>query len=262
MNMEIVFLGTSSIQIGDKFCTSFLVRNGEELLLFETGPGVVSQLSKLNIHYSQINNIVISHAHFDHFLELPYLLFLRFVMQISKGLSLPKIQLISTHQVFELTSYVFQSCYPKISLQSLVEFFEAHPSKPSSFNLGSFKITTIPVTHTLPAIACKIEVDKKTLVYSGDTIYDESLVDLSKGADVLIYEAFSTSFHPTLVKVAKAGLHGTAYEAGLTAKRAGVKKLVLVHSDPEVKKEDLVLDAQRNFEGEIYVPKEFERIII
>jgi ribonuclease Z len=260
--MEIVFLGTSSVQTGDKFCTSFLVRNGKELLLFETGPGIISQLLKLNIHYSQINNVVISHAHFDHFLELPYLLFLRFAAQISKELSLPKIQLISTRQVFELTSYIFQNCYPKIFLQSLVDFFEAHSSNSSSFNLGGFKITTIPVTHTLPTIACKIEVNKKTFVYSSDTIYNENLVDLSKGADILIYEAFSTSFHPTLAKVAKTGFHGTAYEAGLTANRANVKKLVLVHSDPEVKKEDLILDAQRNFQGEIYVPKEFEKIII
>jgi ribonuclease BN (tRNA processing enzyme) len=260
--MEIVFLGTSSVQTGDKFCTSFLVKNGKELLLFEIGPGIVGQLLKLNIHCSQINGVIISHTHFDHFLELPYLLFLRFVAQISRGLSLSKIPLISTRQAFELTSYIFQNCYPKIPLQSLVEFLEAHSSNSSSFKIGGFEITTIPVTHTLPTIACKVKVNGKTLVYSGDTIYNDNLVNLSKGADVLIYEALSTSFHPILEKVAKTGFHGTAYEAGLVANKASVKKLVLVHSDPEVKEEDLIFDVQRNFQGEIYVPKELEKIII
>ena len=260
--VEVIFLGTSSIQTADKSCTSFLIKRDEELLLFEAGPGIVGQLLKLNIYCSQINGIVISHAHFDHFIELPYLLFLRYVAQISRGLSLPTISILSTRQVFELTSYIFQNCYPRISLQSLLEFLEAHSSNSSSFSLGSFKIITIPVTHTLPTIACKVKVNGKTLVYSGDTIYNDNLVNLAKGADILIYEAFSTSFHPTLAKVAKTGFHGTAYEAGLTANKAGVKKLVLVHSDPELKEEDLIFDAQRNFQGEIYVPKEFEKIII
>lgn len=260
--MEIIFLGTSSLQTVENFCTSFLVKADEEMLLFEVGPGIVGQLLKLNVSYSQINGIFISHAHFDHFIDFPYLLYLGFTEQFRKGLSPLKIPLISTSQVFELTSYIFENCYPKIPFQKLVEFLEASISKFSSFRIGKFEITTAPVKHTLPTVGCKIKVDGKILVYSGDTVYSDNLIRLAEGADILIHEAITSSSYPLLEQVAKTGLHGTAYEAGEVANEAKVKKLVLVHSDQMVKKEDLIFDARKNFRGEIFVPKEFERITV
>ncbi|MEM2741491.1 MAG: MBL fold metallo-hydrolase [Candidatus Aenigmatarchaeota archaeon] len=260
--MEIIFLGSSSLVTKQKLCTSFLVKADEEIFLFEIGPGITSQLFKLDILCSQISGLFVSHAHFDHFIELPYFLFLRYTEQLVRGLSLPIIPLISPRQVFELNSYLFQNCYPKIPLQTLIEFLEPKNSGFSTFKLGKFEITAAHVKHTIPTIGCRVEVDGKVLAYSSDTILTDNLIKLSEGVDVLVYEALASSSYPHLENAAKAGFHGTAYEAGEVARKAKVKKLVLIHSDPIVKENDLIYDAKRNFAGEIYVARDLEKIEI
>jgi ribonuclease BN (tRNA processing enzyme) len=244
----------------EKYCTSFLIKAGKETFLFETGPGIVGQLLKLHISCSQIDSVFISHAHFDHFLDFPYL-FLR-SLETYKGLSMQPLQLISTSQVFKLTSYLFENCYEGIPLSKLVKFLEASTFEFSSFRVGSFSVITAPVKHTLPTIGCRIEINGKILAYSGDTIYTQNLVKLAKGADILICEAMASSSNPPLQQIAKALLHGTAYEAGKMAEEAKVKKLILIHADPSERKEELIADAGKSFRGEIHVPGEFEKIII
>jgi len=260
--IEITFLGSSSLQTAERFCTSFLVKAEKENLLVEVGPGIAGQLLKLNIPCSEINAIFVSHAHFDHFLDAPYLFFLRFAEMLSKQMSLPKLPLISTSQVFEIISYIFKNCYPNIHLQEIVEFMEASISGTSLFRIGKFEITTIPVKHTIPTVGCRIKLYDKILAYSGDTIYSDSLVKLAERADVLIHEAIASSSNPFLEQVAKRGLHGTATEAGRVAEDAKVKKLILIHKDPLVNEKDLISDARKFFKGEILVAKEFERISI
>jgi ribonuclease BN (tRNA processing enzyme) len=214
----------------EKYCTSFLIKAGKETFLFETGPGIVGQLLKLHISCSQIDSVFISHAHFDHFLDFPYLL--------------------------------FENCYGGIPPSKLVKFLEASTFEFSSFRVGSFSVITAPVKHTLPTIGCRIEINGKILAYSGDTIYTQNLVKLAKGADILICEAMASSSNPPLQQIAKTLLHGTAYEAGKIADEAKVKKLILIHADPSEKKEELIADAGKSFRGEILVPREFEKIII
>lgn len=260
--IEIIFLGNSSLQTAKNFCTSFLVKTDKEKLLVEVGPGIIGQLLKLKIPCSEISAVLVSHAHFDHFLDTPYLFFVRFAELQSKQMSLSKLPLISTSQVFDIISYIFKNCYPKIPLHEIAEFIEASISATSTFKIGEFEITTIPVKHTIPTVGCKIKLNDKVLVYSSDTIYGESLIKLAKRADVLIHEALASSSNPFLVQVAKKGLHGIATEAGKVAGEAEVKKLVLVHKDPLVEKEDLISDAKKFFSGEVIVAEELEKIFI
>lgn len=66
----------------------------------------------------------------------------------------------------------------------------------------------------------------RKVVYSGDTLPLEAMVEFSRKADVLIHEA---TFHSELSQRAREVGHTTSKDAALIAKKAGVKKLYLTH---------------------------------
>lgn len=66
----------------------------------------------------------------------------------------------------------------------------------------------------------------RSYAYCSDTAYDESLVDLIRGVDILYHEA---TFGLDEQMKAKETLHSTAAEAAMLAKKAGVSKLVIGH---------------------------------
>jgi ribonuclease BN (tRNA processing enzyme) len=98
--------------------------------------------------------------------------------------------------------------------------------------VGGLTLTFARATHPVPAVSVRIDDGEAVLVYSGDSAGGESLIDLARGADVLLCEATWTgdaSEHP-------AGMHLTAGGAGAIAREAGVGLLLLTHlagaSDP------------------------------
>lgn len=78
------------------------------------------------------------------------------------------------------------------------------------------------------------------VVYSGDTAPCSSIIELARGADLLIHEA---TFDDSLVNKAVEDKHSTASQAAKVALEAGVKRLLLTHvsaryADPRVLKEE------------------------
>lgn len=66
----------------------------------------------------------------------------------------------------------------------------------------------------------------RVYAYSADTLYDESLCPVFEGADLLYHEA--TYLHDMADRAADR-YHSTSRQAGMIAKKAGVKRLLLGH---------------------------------
>ncbi len=103
----------------------------------------------------------------------------------------------------------------------------------------------------------------RKIVYSGDTRPCENILNLAKGADLLIYEAtFSDEYKET----ANENMHSTPSQGAKIAKEAVVKKLILIHISPRFDDMDIFLkEAKKIFpatevakdllEFEIHYPK-------
>jgi len=110
---------------------------------------------------------------------------------------------------------------------------------------GSFTVITTPAEHTPGSLAYRVQDRKgKAMVYSGDTGFCDGVVDLARGADLLILEcAFPDG--------EECDGHLTPSLAGRMATLAGVGRLLLIHFYPECLQTDVAAQCRRTYRGEL-----------
>jgi ribonuclease BN (tRNA processing enzyme) len=110
--------------------------------------------------------------------------------------------------------------------------------------VGPFRIRTVRVNHPVEAYAIRIDAGGRSLVYSGDTAESDALVELSRGADLALFEAsfLESRDNPP-------GLHLTARGAAEHALRADVGALVLTHLVPWNSREETEAEAVAAYAG-------------
>ena len=57
------------------------------------------------------------------------------------------------------------------------------------FELGDLRVTTAGMTHTMFDVAYRFACSDRSIVVSGDTSFDERLIELAEDADVLVIDA-------------------------------------------------------------------------
>jgi ribonuclease BN (tRNA processing enzyme) len=116
--------------------------------------------------------------------------------------------------------------------------------------LDGYRVLSAPVEHGTPGVAYRIEAEEGSVVISGDTRPSQSLIELAKGADLLIHEC---SYPDDMVELAKQTNHTAASEVGEVANQAGVKKVVLTHLFPlwKGREKEMVKSVTSKFGGEV-----------
>ncbi len=94
----------------------------------------------------------------------------------------------------------------------------------------------------------------RKIVYTGDSRFSNSLVELAKNADLLIHDC---TFDDELVERAEEDGHSTPSQAARTAKKANVKQLVLIHVSARYKTPDLILEQARKGFSNVDVAEDF-----
>ena len=102
--------------------------------------------------------------------------------------------------------------------------------KNGSLKIGSKTIHLDDVTYVQPG---------KCIVYSGDTSYSPELARAAKGADLLMHDA---TFDEGQRPLADERAHSTAADAANTAKKAGVRQLLLFHLSGRYRDPQMLLD--------------------
>jgi len=253
---ELIFLGAGAIMPdhpGDH--TALLIQHGPHRILLDAGPAVMMQLDRIGVSPHQITHIYFSHQHGDHILGSPIFLFyhrMRYLMAAQPVLE----------AWFMLMEVVYPDYLPKVADELAFLFLEEGKSEPLPV-ADDISITLARTDHTpnIPAYAARFDfaatdtTPRFSIVYSGDTRPSQGVVDLARGADLLIHEATAAES----LGQKTGGVHSTAREAGRVAAQAGVKALALVHrlaGDPEAWRRE----AEESFEGRILTPQAGDKI--
>ncbi len=234
---------------------SVLMQIGASRLLFDSGPGTMRRLLEAKTTIFDITHLFYSHFHPDHSAEfVPFL----FATKYPDG-SLRKIPLTVAGGRGLLYFYErLKSVYGQwIELApDLMEIIEFDNKNADTITFEDFTVNTAPVQHIKESIAFRvISSDGFTAVYTGDTDYTETIIDLAKDADLLICECAL----PDKLKVEG---HLTPSLAGDLATKAGVRKLVLTHFYPQCEEEDIEAECRQTYSGPIVLAEDLMEIEI
>ena len=234
---------------------SILIKTGRTKLLFDAGPGTMHRLLGTGTDIFDISFIFISHFHPDHTGELASFLFATKYPDQSRRKDL--LTVVSGKGFIKFYNNLKTAYKQWIELApGLIKIIELDNKGYDFRRFNDFTVESYPVEHNCESIGYKItDSRQKTIVYSGDTDYCENLVNLSQNADLLILECSFPDHH-------KVDGHLTPQLAGLIAKEARTKKLLLTHFYPMCDKYDLKIEAKGVFEGEICLAEDFMKLKI
>jgi ribonuclease BN (tRNA processing enzyme) len=144
-----------------------------------------------------VDTIILSHLHGDHFGGIPFL-----VLDGQFNRRTEPLRVIGPPGVRERVEATMEALIPgssKTPQRFAVEFHEFEHRVTSS--VGPVTVTPFLVDHACgaPPFAVRVRYGGKTIVYSGDTAWTESLIDAARGADLFVCEAYffdkSIPFH-------------------------------------------------------------------
>jgi ribonuclease BN (tRNA processing enzyme) len=239
--MKLTVLGCSgSVPGPDSAASSYLVTAEGFNLILDLGSGALGSLQR-HLAVPEIGAIGLSHLHPDHCMDLCGLYV---SAKYAPGAPIPRIPVYGPPG----TAYRMALAYDLPLDPGMEEELEFHPWHDVQ-QIGPFTVRTALMVHPVPAYAIRVEHGNKSLVYTGDTGPNETLIELARGTDLLLSEAAlpdNDPHNPT-------DLHLTPADAGEQAKKAGVKRLVITHVPPWYDRETQAENARRTYSGPVEI---------
>jgi ribonuclease BN (tRNA processing enzyme) len=242
--MKLVILGSGTCvpSLRRNAPANYLAIGGRELLV-DCGSGTLLQLERAGKSYRDIDAVFLTHFHPDHvadFLPLVH------ALAATPGLERKKpLSLVGPPGVPEF--------YEKF-ISSLMRGKPPFPLEVTEANgrldMGSFFVFSAKTVHSGESVAYRFEENGRSVIFTGDCDYDEGIIRLSEGADLLVADC---SFPDEM----KTPGHLSPRECGLIARQAGAGKLVLTHLYPSPYPENnRVTEAGEVFAGDIVLAED------
>jgi ribonuclease BN (tRNA processing enzyme) len=224
--MQLQFVGCGdALGSGGRFNTCFHVTGEQVNFLIDCGASSLPALKRLEIARDDIDLILITHFHGDHFGGLPFLLLDAQFTRRTRPLVIAGPEGIETRlpQVMEA---LFENS-SKTKQRFDLSVIALKPEEVKTF--GTVTVTPFPVVHGEsggPFLAYRIEAEGRVIAYSADTEWTETLIPAAHHADLFIAEAYYYD------KIVKNHLSLTTLEAHLA--EINPKRLVLTHMSDDM----------------------------
>jgi ribonuclease BN (tRNA processing enzyme) len=219
--IEICFLGSGdAFGSGGRLQSCILVRTATQKLLIDCGASALTSMARFGVDPNEIDLIVISHLHGDHYAGIPFLINgsqLMFKRERPLGiLGPPGMQ--------QMLIRAMDALFPGSSGRETrfavnISEFEAG----REIAAGDVKVTPFRNYHPQVdnSFALRVAAGGRTVAYSSDTEWTDSLLNAARDADIFIAEAY---FYEKKVK----GHMDFQTLIGNFAK-TGARRLVLTH---------------------------------
>jgi ribonuclease BN (tRNA processing enzyme) len=279
--MRLILLGTGGGPRPRKnsFPSSQVILVKDRAYVIDCGNGVAIQLARAGVPLTALRHVLITHQHSDHNADYGNLLLLAWASGLQTRVDTwgpPPLDRM-TRLFFEMNAYDIKTRIADEGKKPLAPLVHVHELTRGGMVMQDENVTvrSALVEHppVKPAFAYRFDSPDRSIVLSGDTKRSEALIQLARGADVLVHEAL---YVPALERLAarvpnastlKRSIlshHTSVEEAGRVAEAAGVKTLVLSHfvpsDDPSVTDQMWIDGARSTYKGRIIVGKDLLEI--
>lgn len=204
---------------GDRTTTMLALEGPTGIVVVDCGGDVIQRLLAHGLDPLRITSLIVTHEHADHVGGLP--LMMERLWLAGRRDALPVVgiepavaQALRVHDAFDTSKW---RGYPGIAARVV-----AHDDGAVVLEDDDWRITSTPGVHAVPVIGLRCEARTGGVAaYSCDTAYEARIVELARGADLLVHEAAGAS-----------PVHASAYDAARVAHEADAGRLVLVHLPP------------------------------
>ncbi|KIL40420.1 ribonuclease Z [Gordoniibacillus kamchatkensis] len=255
-HLKVILLGTGSPRaFYARAKPGVVVLAGSKVFLVDCGGAAVDQMIKAGVMPQRVSDVLFTHHHYDHnsaFFDVFITSWRTHITpeRVYKGRSTP-MHVYGPESTKEIIGKMRESFEFDVKLRvsynlsdeagSQIVYTERNEG--IVYDKEGIRITAFEVDHrpVYPAIAYKFEYNGKTVVISGDTVPVPNMVEHSRGADLLVHEAYNKEWLDGLIEQYPeyaqalsnpAKYHTTTLEAAEIAAKAGVKHLVLTHHIP------------------------------
>lgn len=263
----------------DRAATSQVLLVADRAYVIDCGDGVARQLVSAGVRLDSLQKIFITHHHSDHNADYGNLLLLAWASGLKTPVEAygpPPLEHM-TRLVFELNQFDIETRIEDEKRVPLAPLVRAKNITESGLVVddGRIRVRAVLVSHPPieHAFGYRFDTEDRSIVISGDTAFSKDLLELARGADVLVHEAlYLPGIERTAARVTNApGLlehivrsHTTVEDAARLASEAGVKTLVLSHlvpsDDPLVTEADWLSAAKQHFAGVVVVARDLLEI--
>jgi ribonuclease Z len=273
---RVTLLGTGAPPpVLNRFGPSTLVEAGRQKFIFDAGRGAMQRLHQLGIPFADISGIFLTHHHSDHVVGFPDLWLTGWIGRPwgKRNVPLPVWGPEGTKEMMEYLPKAFAVDIRVRSHNYPVEGVKLLPTEITEgtvFDQDGVKVTAFKVDHfaeKLPAYGYRIDYRGRSAVLSGDTTFNENLIEHARGADLIVHEvtaaAASTAENAAQLKRISAN-HTTPEQAAVVFSRAQPKLAVYNHLllFGAAKADDLIPATRKNYAGPLLVGEDLMQIEI
>ncbi len=212
-----------------------MITSGRNKLMLDCGSGSTRFLEG-KVTSLENFSAILTHLHGDHYNDIINIQYGSFSYHNQKRLEYP----VS----------IYLPATPKEKCKAVIEEEDAFAKykiidEKSEITIGDMQISFCKTDHPIETYAVKVQEGDKNIVYTSDTSFStaEKLAEFAKDTDLLICESSLLKEHG----FPEINSHLTAQQAGIIAKKAKAKKLMLTHFWQEESIQKYVNEAKQEF---------------
>jgi len=258
-----------------RFGSAYLLDVADRGILIDCGPATTHKLTQAGRAAPDVSMLLFTHHHFDHNADYPCFVLTRWdqdIHQTPLRVYGPPPTAALTRKLFEAPDGAYVCDWnARVEHPGSQRVFANRGGRPprtapkidaadidATFVLeeAGFSVRAADTVHAQPyleSVAYRISSDRASIVFTGDTEPVDSVVELARGADMMICMCWDTDSAMEADGVSR-GMTGTT-SAGMLAAQAGVRTLVLTHInahlDSPAVREEGIRDVARVFDGQI-----------
>ncbi|MFO8010137.1 MAG: 3',5'-cyclic-nucleotide phosphodiesterase [Dehalococcoidia bacterium] len=228
--MNIRFLGTHMYESNSTRLTSILI---DDELAVDAG-GLTSSLSFTE--QERINNILLTHGHYDHIRDIPAIALKNQNRTINIYATKSTLDILLTHLINGIVYPAFAEWpspeRPSLKLESIAPY--------ETVQVAQYNVLAVPVSHAIPAVGYQITDPRgRAVFFSGDTGPGlETCWEYINPQVMIIETAFSNKSSDTAIKPGHLCPGLLEKELAVFRKLHGyLPKVFLIHMDPAVEGE-------------------------